>query len=174
MADRIPLDHLTSDQYDTLHDELDALRAQLADTTSDRDRWGWYQDDAERRVRVQRERAEEAEAQLRLVDAMRQQNLDAAAAAIQHAEDRARTLLAVALSALTPYEVRKCAEAQRDRLRATLREVLDAFTTARRDDGVIAGHFLEGAIHPDDYARWSAALDSPAQPHPEPTRGLDQ
>lgn len=47
---------------------------------------------------TERQRANEAEAQLRLVDAMRQQNLDAAAAAIQRAEtaeaagDRVRRL----------------------------------------------------------------------------------
>jgi hypothetical protein len=51
MTDRIRLDHLTSDQYDQLCDEL-----------------------------------EDAREQLRLTDAMRQQNLDAAAAAVQRAE----------------------------------------------------------------------------------------
>lgn len=55
------------------------------------------------------------------------------------------------------------ADGRADRLAAALREVLDAFTTARRDDGVIAGHFLEGAIHPDDMARWRNVLD----PQPE-------
>lgn len=61
MSDRIRLDDMTSDQLDALYDDRDRLRAQLADTTSDRDRWKWYRDDAERRVRVQRERAEHAE-----------------------------------------------------------------------------------------------------------------
>jgi hypothetical protein len=51
-------------------------------------------------------------------------------------------------------------------LTATLREVLNAFTTARRDDGVIAGHLLEGAIHPDDMNRWHAVLNpTKEQPH---------
>jgi hypothetical protein len=67
------------------------------------------------------------------------------------------------------YE-RACAALHRHRdraelLTATLREVLNAFTTARRDDGVIAGHFLEGAIHPDDMNRWRAALE-PAKEQP--------
>lgn len=53
----------------------------------------------------------------------------------------------------------------REQLAATLREVLDAFTTARRDDGVIAGHFLEGAIHPDDMSRWRAVLEPAKEQH---------
>lgn len=98
MTDRIRLDDLTSDQYDELCDQLDALRqvargycpdcgrGDAAPTVTD-----WEQ---------QKQRADEAEAQLRLVDAMRQQNLDAAAAAIQRAEtaeaanDRIRRLAA--------------------------------------------------------------------------------
>ena len=139
MTHRIPLDHLTSDQLDALHDELDALRTQLADTTNDRDRRGWYQDDAERRIRVQRDRAEEAEAQLRLVDAMRQQNLDAAAAAIQRAEQ---------------------AEAALARVRALAGDM----RTWCSPHG-LALHYSDAVL---------AALDGPAQPHPEPTRGLDQ
>jgi len=55
----------------------------------------------------------------------------------------------------TPYE-----KPTREQLAATLREVLDAFTTARRDDGVIAGYFLEGAIHPGDMNRWRAVLEA--------------
>ena len=117
MADRIPLDHLTSD----------------------RDRWKWYQDDAERRVRVQRERAERAEAQLRLVDAMRQQNLDAAAAAIQRAEEAGASLVRV-------------------------RDLAGDMRTWCSPHGL--------ALHYSDAIR--AALDGPVQPHPEPTRGLDQ
>jgi hypothetical protein len=84
MTGRISLDHLTSDQYDQLCDQLEALqqvargycpacgRGDAAPTVDD-----WQRE---------RERADEAEAQLRLVDAMRQQNLDAAAVAIQRAE----------------------------------------------------------------------------------------
>lgn len=53
----------------------------------------------------------------------------------------------------TPYE-----KPTREQLAATLREVLDAFTTVRRDDGVIAGYLLEGAIRPDDMDRWRAGL----------------
>jgi hypothetical protein len=56
-----------------------------------------------------------------------------------------------------------------EQLAATLREVLDTFTTARRDDGVIAGYFLEGAIHPDDFDRWRARLPERVCTCGEPT-----
>ena len=58
---RHTVDTLNSDALDELYDERDRLRAQLFDMTRDRDRWKWYRDDAERRVRVQRARAETAE-----------------------------------------------------------------------------------------------------------------
>ena len=61
---RHTVDTLTSDALDELYDDRDQLRAQLSDMTRDRDRWKWYRDDAERRVRVQRARAETAEAAL--------------------------------------------------------------------------------------------------------------
>jgi hypothetical protein len=70
VTDRIPLDHLTSDDLDQLYDERDRLQAQLSDTTRERDRWKWYRDDAERRVRVQRERADQAEAAIACVRAI--------------------------------------------------------------------------------------------------------
>ncbi|MGW5429982.1 hypothetical protein ACWET9_22630 [Streptomyces sp. NPDC004059] len=72
MTDRISLNDMTSDQLDQLYDERDRLRAQLADMTSDRDRWKWYRDDAERRVRVQRERADRAEAAIARARALHQ------------------------------------------------------------------------------------------------------
>lgn len=58
---RHTVDTLNSDALDELYDDRDRLRAQLSDMTRDRDRWKWYRDDAERRVRVQRGRAEVAE-----------------------------------------------------------------------------------------------------------------
>jgi hypothetical protein len=81
MTGRIRLDDLTSDQYDQLCDELTALRQvargycpdcgrgdaapTVADWETERrraDTAEWRRDDAERRVRCQRERAETAEA----------------------------------------------------------------------------------------------------------------
>jgi chromosome segregation ATPase len=76
VTDRIPLDHLTSDQYDALYERLDQAEAErdelrdeiatagakLADMAKSRNEWQWRAGDAERRVRVQRERADRAEA----------------------------------------------------------------------------------------------------------------
>ncbi|MEV6504828.1 hypothetical protein AB0M61_01735 [Streptomyces sp. NPDC051642] len=59
---RHTVDTLNSDALDELYDDRDRLQAQLSDMTRDRNRWKWYRDDAERRVRVQRGRAERAEA----------------------------------------------------------------------------------------------------------------
>lgn len=61
---RHTVDTLNSDALDELYDDRDRLQAQLSDMTRDRNRWKWYRDDAERRVRVQRARAEAAETAL--------------------------------------------------------------------------------------------------------------
>lgn len=61
---RHTVDTLNSDDLDELYDDRDRLQAQLSDMTRDRNRWKWYRDDAERRVRVQRARAEAAETAL--------------------------------------------------------------------------------------------------------------
>lgn len=57
-------DSITSDALDDLYDDRDRLQAQLSDMTRDRNRWKWYRDDAERRVRVLRARAETVETTL--------------------------------------------------------------------------------------------------------------
>lgn len=78
MNDRIPLDHLTSDQYDELCNDLDEyerIQGDMNDRAIDLTRRAetaekelretqWRHQDAERRVRCQRERAERAEAAL--------------------------------------------------------------------------------------------------------------
>ncbi len=122
MNQRIPLDHLTSDALDALYEQLDALQAVARDYCPECGRGDagptaehWEQ---------QRRRADEAEAQLRLVDAMRQQNLDAAAAATQRAET---------------------AEAAVGRARA-LAEFTRNHTAPGRDDMSLAQHELACAI----------------------------
>ena len=129
MTDRIPLDHLTSDALDALYEQLAALRAVARGYCPECGRGDagptaehWEQ---------QRKRADEAEAQLRLVDAMRQQNLDAAAAATQRAET---------------------AEAAAGRVRA-LAEFTRNHTAPGRGDLSLAQHELACAI--------LAALDQP-------------
>lgn len=128
MTDRIKLDDLTSDQLDALYDRLDALR-QVARGYCPACGRG----DAAPSVtdwEQQKQRADEAETRLTHLQATG----EAAGRLLTRTTD------------------------ERDTLAAVLREVLATFTTARRDDGVIAGHFLEGAIHPDDMNRWRAAL----------------
>lgn len=53
------------------------------------------------------------------------------------------------------------AEGRADELREALIEVLATFSTTARDvpGGTILGHIAEAPIHPDDMARWRAALD---------------
>jgi hypothetical protein len=54
---------------------------------------------------------------------------------------------------------------ERDRLKAALAEVLAVFSTAKSTEtGQVLGHLVPvGAIHPDDFARWRAALDQPKE-----------
>lgn len=91
MTDRKTASTINDAELDELYDDLDELRAVArgycpacgrGDAAPTVEHW-----------EEQRDRASQAEQQLRLTDAMRQQNLDAAAAAVQRAE-RAEAALA--------------------------------------------------------------------------------
>lgn len=150
MTDRIPLDHLTSDQYDQLCDQLEALQAVARGYCPECGRGdaGPTAEDWER----QRRRADEAEAQLRLVDAMRQQNLDAAAAAIQRADTaEARLHHLQATSEAAGILLTRTTD-ERDQLRAAVDRAREA-----------AAHYLHEYEDGEDpcAAAVLAALDQP-------------
>ncbi|CAM5620663.1 hypothetical protein [Streptomyces aurantiogriseus] len=153
-------------EYNQLTAELAALRAvargycpacgrgDAAPTVADWEQQRQRADEAEQRLRridaghpradaIQAEIGEmiaqthELREQLRLVDAMRQQNLDAAAAAVQRAE----------------------------RAEATLAEVLDSFAGVRDEAGALL-HHAAPVIYPRQFEEWQAALNQPKEPTP--------
>lgn len=133
-------------ERDELRDENAAVEAKLSDMARKRGEQQWRTGDAERRVRVQRERADEAEQQLRLTDAMRQQNLDAAATAIQRAEraERERDEARQHAAAIA---------AQRDRLRQRMHALADQWDAALAVDKPYArtlrAEISVAPFHPD-------------------------
>ena len=89
MSDRIPLDDLTSDQLDDLYDQLDESRLKALNLQRDLDTQRWYAEDRLRTGRLQRQRAETAEARVTELDAERVhlvagQCIDRAAICEQH------------------------------------------------------------------------------------------
>ncbi|WP_127468679.1 hypothetical protein [Streptomyces sp. B27] len=79
--DRIPLDDLTSDALDALYDERDDARLKAVNLERDLRTERWYAEDRKRGLRLQRQRAETAEARVRELEA----DLTAMAAAAAHA-----------------------------------------------------------------------------------------
>lgn len=89
-------------------------------------------------------------------------DLAAYASGIQRGRnDQAAEVLAFMTAA---HERAEWALAERDRLKATLAEVLAVFFTVMCDHtGQVHGYLAPAAaIHPDDFDRWRAALDLPA------------
>lgn len=62
---RIPLDDHTSDTLDALYDERDEARLKSANLERDLRTERWYAEDRKRGLRLQRQRAEKAEARVR-------------------------------------------------------------------------------------------------------------
>ncbi|MFI1525462.1 hypothetical protein [Streptomyces griseus] len=64
-AKRIPLEDHTSDTLDALYDERDEARLKAANLERDLRTERWYAEDRKRGLRLQRQRAEKAEARVR-------------------------------------------------------------------------------------------------------------
>ncbi|MET9051200.1 hypothetical protein ABZW50_08610 [Streptomyces bacillaris] len=77
---RIPLDDLTSDALDALYDERDDARLKAVNLERDLRTERWYAEDRKRGLRLQRQRAETAEARVRELEAQ----LARANAALRH------------------------------------------------------------------------------------------
>src|SRR5688500_11960606 len=155
VTQRVRLDDLTSDALDALYEraetaekrlrlahqarrakehQLDDIRRALCDAGLMEDDDPYSHADLADLIR-QTAPAEAADAreQLRLVDGMRQQNLDSAAAAIQRAEHA----------------------------EAALREVLALLGPVTVSGRTAFYQATKHPIHPDDMDRWRAALDEP-------------
>ena len=137
MTVRKTLDQMTSDDLDQLHNELDRLRA------GEEPGWDPLTEPTPGQWIARWNRATPQE-RLRVAEA------------VMRDADTARHCLLMA------HE--KHAEQQRDQLAAALAEILLVFSPVSSHNGVRIGWTTQHPIHPDDYQRWTSALDSKEQP----------